>query len=65
MTLCGDPHPELEGVQCDKGTPCWGYHANARARAVWEGVPLPPTETAPGSRRSTKAKLAEMASRAR
>lgn len=65
MKLCDEPHPEREGVTCDKSAPCWGYHANAKDGAVWPGTALPPTETASRTRASVKGQLALMASRAR
>lgn len=65
MTICGEPHPEREGVECDKSAPCFEYHANAPAKAVWPGTPLPPQEKTSKGGGSLKGQLALMASRAR
>lgn len=58
---CASPHPEREDVLCDKDEPCYGYHANATASAVWPGNPLP--EPAPRTRKGALALIAQRAQR--
>lgn len=66
MPDCSTPHPERPDVLCDKGVPCFGFHANARARMTWPGNPLPPREEPKGkSGGSRKGQLALIAQRAR
>lgn len=64
MTLCQEPHPEEPEVLCDKPMACWGYHANAPAKKVWSGTPLPPP-VEKESRQALKTRLVMMADRSR
>lgn len=65
MTLCQEPHPEEAEVLCDKPSPCWEYHANAPAKKVWAGTPMPPPVVQEGSRAQQRTRLVMMADRAR
>lgn len=60
---CASPHPDQTAVLCDKDTPCYGYHANAGAKMVWPGEPVP--DTAPQGAKTRKGALALIAQRAR
>lgn len=64
MELCSTSHPERPDVVCDKPKPCWVYHANARARVTWNGIPLPPTQESVKKGGSAKGRLALIAKRA-
>jgi hypothetical protein len=59
---CAQPHPDHPRILCDKGVPCYGYHANAALNMVWPGNPLP--EPAPAEGRTRKGQLALIAQRA-
>lgn len=59
---CASPHPEQQDTLCDKDTPCSGYHANAQAKKVWPGTPLP--DPAPTNGTTRKGRLALIAQRA-
>lgn len=39
--LCGELHPTLPGVACDKPQPCWTRHANVKHHLNWAGRQLP------------------------
>lgn len=38
---CEEPHPDEQGVLCDKDAPCWEFHENDAVGMVWDGEPLP------------------------
>ena len=44
--LCGEPHPDLTSVICDKALPCWGRHSNAKHHVNWPGRKLPTRKAA-------------------
>jgi hypothetical protein len=63
--LCGAVHPEDAAITCDKGRPCFVYHANAGAQQTWSGIPLPPSPVTSKATGSVKGRLALIARRAR
>lgn len=62
--MCSETHPEHGNVTCDKGTPCFGFHANAREGLTWPGNPLPVRKESGKKDSSRKAQLAMIAQRA-
>lgn len=64
MPDCSVPHPEQPDVLCDKGQPCFGFHANALAGLSWPGNPLPVREAPKEGAKTRKGKLALIAQRA-
>jgi hypothetical protein len=64
VSHCSTPNPERPEVLCDKGQPCFGFHANAIAGLTWPGNPLPEREDPKKGSGSRKGKLALIAQRA-
>lgn len=57
-SLCEEPHPEIDGVFCDKGYHPYGAHSNMENRKDWEDIPIPIAT------KSKKAKMADIINRA-